>query len=178
MSWKICKYGNRMLDQCFSNCVSQHTDVPWKIYRCAASSFKVLYVDTSFVSKLRKCCHEVTTDLCRKSQVPLQVSLIEVMTFFLKDSTILGSIQRFPEIVTQRYDDLQKKSQRCSRYRLRCHLKSIEIDSSGWCAAKFVQLISCAGRRKSLGATTLDLLVQYIVALYDNGHRSKTLRLL
>ena len=109
MTWKICTYGNRTLDQCFSNCVAQHTDVPWKIYRCAASIFKVLYVDTSFLPKLRKCCHEVTTDLCRKSQVGLQVSLLEVMTFFLEIRAILGSIQRFPEIVAQRDDNLQKK---------------------------------------------------------------------
>ena len=49
------------LMQCFPNCV------PW----CAASIFKVLYVDTKFLPKLRKCCYEVIVDLCRKSRVAL-----------------------------------------------------------------------------------------------------------
>ena len=51
----------------------------------------------------------------------------------------------------------EKKSQDYPRYRLQCHLTSIGIDSSGWCDPKFVQLISCAGRRKNLGTTAIDL---------------------
>ena len=51
---------------------------------CAASLFKVLYTYTNFLSKLRKCCHEVMVDNCYKSggRVALQVTVREVMTFW------------------------------------------------------------------------------------------------
>ena len=54
--------------------------MPW----CAASLFKVLYTDTNFLPKLRKCCHEEMVDNCYKSRVVLnlQVTAKEVMNFF------------------------------------------------------------------------------------------------
>ena len=99
---------------------------------------KCFYVDTNFLPKLRKCCHEVMFDLCRKSRVVVQVSSIEMMNFFLEISTISGSITQFPEIVAQTDDDLPaRKGQHHFCYCLQCHSTSIEIDLSGWCAAKF-----------------------------------------
>ena len=70
----------------------------------------MLYVDTNFLPKLRKCYHEVMADFCRKSRVALQAWSIEVITFFLENGTILISITRFPEIAAQRDDDLQEKN--------------------------------------------------------------------
>ena len=67
----------------------------------------MLYVDRSFLPKLRKCRHEVTIDLCGKPRMALQVSSIEVMTFLFGDQPHFGSHPRFPEIVAQRDDDLQ-----------------------------------------------------------------------
>ena len=96
---------------------------------CAASLFKVLYTDTNFLPKLRKCCDEVMVDNCYKSRVALQVTAREVMNIFLKISTILGYITRFPEIVARRSGDLQI-----------IHSSSIGLDLRGWCAAKFDQL--------------------------------------
>ena len=85
-------------------CRGRFAGVPW----CAASIFKVLLVDTSFLPKLRKCCHELTVDLCSKSRVAFQVSSIKMMTFF-EISTISGSISRLLEIVARRDNDLQKE---------------------------------------------------------------------
>ena len=67
------------IHQCFSN------RLPLTICRCAASFFKVLYADTNFLPKLKKCCHEVMADNCYKSRVALHlpVTAKEVMTFFV-----------------------------------------------------------------------------------------------
>ena len=56
-----------------------------EIFRWAASLFKVLYTNTNFLPKLRKCCHEEMVDNCYKSRVAfhLQVTAKEVITFFL-----------------------------------------------------------------------------------------------
>ena len=86
------------------------------------------------------------------------MSSIEMMTFFLEISAISGSITQFPEIVAQRDDDPPpRKGQHHSRYCLQCNTTSMGIDLSDWCAAKFVKLISCDGRRKSLGTTDLRI---------------------
>ena len=77
-----------------------------KICRYAASLFKVHYADTTFLPKLRKCCHEEMVDNCYKSRVALhlQVTAKEVMTFlyFFADQDHFGlhhtiSGNRYPE---------------------------------------------------------------------------------
>ena len=78
-------------------------DVLWY----AASLSKVLYTDTNFLPKLRKCCHEVMVNNCYKSRAALQVTVREVKTFFSETSTISSYITRFSEIVAQRSGDLQ-----------------------------------------------------------------------
>ena len=45
-----------MFRSMFPNCV------PWKICRCAAGFFEILFFYTSFQRKLSKCCHEVMVD--------------------------------------------------------------------------------------------------------------------
>ena len=62
--------------QCFPNCM------PRTICRCAASLFKVLYVDTNFPPKSRKCCHEVMVNNRCKPRVALQITAREIMTSF------------------------------------------------------------------------------------------------
>ena len=59
---------------------------------------------------------------------------------FLEISTISGYITPFPEIVIRSRGDFQITS-----------LAIVEIDLPGWCAAKFDQLVSCAGRQKVWG---------------------------
>ena len=109
----------------------------------------MLYVETNFLPKLRKCCHEIMVDICRKSQVALQVTSIKVMTFFsLRSTPFLAELHDFRRLFPREMVNSQKKGYHHSRCRLRCRLTSIGIDSSGWCAAKFIQLISCADRQK------------------------------
>ena len=60
----------------------------------------------SFKLKLRENSHEVMADYYHNLPVALQVTAREVMTFFLKISTISGYITRFPEIVAPKSDDL------------------------------------------------------------------------
>ena len=47
---KFTKHSETVV-QCFPYCVL------WKICRCAASPFKMLFVVTNFLPKSRKCCH-------------------------------------------------------------------------------------------------------------------------
>ena len=73
-----------------------------KIRGCAANLFKVLYVDTNFLPKLRKCDYEIKVNICCKSRVALQITERELMTFFFSEiSIILGCIKRFPKIADQ-----------------------------------------------------------------------------
>ena len=51
---------------------------------CVVSLFKVLYTDMNFLTKLRKCCHEVMVDNCYKPQVALQILARKVLTFLLR----------------------------------------------------------------------------------------------
>ena len=53
---------------------------------CAASLFKMLYDDTKFLPKLRKCCHEVMVDNCYKSLVAVEVGAREVVIFFWRSA--------------------------------------------------------------------------------------------
>ena len=76
----------KYMQQCFSNCVL------WKICRCAASLYKVLYTHTNFLPKLRKYCHEVMVNICCKSLVAVQVMAREIINFFLEISTISSYI--------------------------------------------------------------------------------------
>ena len=48
-------------------------------------------------------------------------------------------------------------------------LDIVEIDSNDWCAAKFVQLISCAGRQTSLGTTGMPVLIIRIVSWFEQA---------
>ena len=48
-------------------------------------------------------------------------------------------------------------------------LDIVEIDSNDWCAAKFVQLISCAGRQTSLGTTGISVLIIRIVSWFEQA---------
>ena len=67
--WKVTSQKNaNSLGQCFPNCMSRRTGAPRTICRCAASLFKVLYVNTYFLPKSRKCCHEVVVNNCCKSR--------------------------------------------------------------------------------------------------------------
>ena len=127
--WKHSSPKKKYIKQCFSNCT------PRKICRCTASLFKVLYADTNFLPKLRKCCHEEMVDNCYKSQVALhlQVTAKKVMTFFifLQISTISDYITLFPKIVARRSGDLQIIPLAINRNRLAwlvCH----EIWSTGF----------------------------------------------
>ena len=69
----------------------------------------MLLVDTSVLPKLRKCCHEVTADLCRKSQVALQDSSIEVVTFFLKSASFRVPSRDFRKSLPKEMMIFQKK---------------------------------------------------------------------
>ena len=53
---------------------------------------KCIILNTNFLPKLKKCCHEVTIDNSYTSRVALQVTAREAMTFLLKISTISGYI--------------------------------------------------------------------------------------
>ena len=77
---------------------------------------------------------------------------------FLKISTIWGCITRFAEVVAQKSGDLQKIKRRLLPFSLSpVMLLNINWNRfQGWCAAKFVQVISCPGRQKSLGNTVLN----------------------
>ena len=86
--------------------------------------------------------------------LPLQVTLREVMIFFLEISTIWGCITRFPKTVAQKSGDLQKKLKKRLLLLSLSPVMPLDINWNrfqGWGVAKFVHLISCVGRQKSLG---------------------------
>ena len=134
----------------------QQTGVPWKICRCAASFFKVLYVDTKFLPKSRKCCHEIMVNNCCKSRMALQITAREIMTFFWRSASFRAASSDFQRLLPREVVISKKKDHYHFRCRLWCHSTSTGTDCNGWCAAKFVQLISCAGRQSSLGTTGLQ----------------------
>ena len=80
----------KTIAQCFPNSVPRHTGAPWTICRCAANLFKVLYVDTNFLLKSRKCYHEEMVNNCCKSRVTLQITAREIMNFFVGDQHHFG----------------------------------------------------------------------------------------
>ena len=59
-----------------------------QVYR--ESFLQVLYTDTNFLPKLRKCFHEVMIHNCYKSRVALQVTARKILTFFLGDQHHFG----------------------------------------------------------------------------------------
>ena len=104
--------------------------MPRKICRCAASLFKVLYIDTNFLPKLRKCCREVMVVNWYRSRVALQVTPREVINFLVID-TISGYVTPFPVIVARRSDDLQILLLAINRNRF-AWLVCREISSTGF----------------------------------------------
>ena len=97
------------LNQCFPNCVPRHTGAPWTICRCAASAFKVLYVDTNFLPKSRKCCHEVMVNNCCKSRVALQIKAREMMTFLAKSVSFRAESSDFQRFLLREVAISKKK---------------------------------------------------------------------
>ena len=84
--------------------------VPRKICRCVTNLLKVVYIDTNFVPKLKKCYVEVMVDDLHKLRVAFQVSAREAMTlFFLEITNISVYATRFLEIVARRGGNLQKQ---------------------------------------------------------------------
>ena len=81
--------------------------------------------------------------------LPLQVTVREAMIICLEITVIWGCITRLPGVVGQKSGDLQNKV--IVIFAVACDA----IDSSGWCAAEFLQLISSTARQRRLGTTGL-----------------------
>ena len=81
--------------------------------------------------------------------LPLQVTAREVMNICLEITAIWGCITQLPGVVGQKSGGLQNK------VIIILAVACDATDSSGWCAAKFLQLISCAARHKRLATTGL-----------------------
>ena len=134
------------VEQCFPNCVQ------WKIFWCTASIFKVLHVDTNFLPKLRKCCHLVMVDFCRKSRVAFQVSSIEMKTFFWRLAPFWVPSRDSRRSLPREMMISKKKA---APFSLSSAMPlNINWNRFQWLVGREIcQLIPCAGRQKSLGTT-------------------------
>ena len=110
-------------------------------------------------------CHESFQNAFRcyrfsakiEKTLPLQVTAREVMIFFWK-SAPLGAASRDFRRLWPRKVVISKKIKRSLPFSLSL-VVLLDINWNrfqDWCVAKFVQLISCAGRQKSLGNTALE----------------------
>ena len=87
----------------------RRTGAPWTICRCAASLFKVLYVDRNFLPKSKKCCHKVMVNNCCKSRVALQITAREIMTFFGRSASFRAESSDFQRFLLREVAISKKK---------------------------------------------------------------------
>ena len=128
----------------------------WQVCR---EFFKVLYVDTKFLPKLRKCCYEVIVDICRKWWVTLQVTLIEVMTFLkiiLEIAPFRAASCHFQRSLPREMVISEKKVITILAPPPAMPLE-INRNRFQWLVcSEICSLISCAGGQKSQETTGLD----------------------
>ena len=110
-----------------------------------------------------------------KKTLPLWVTARKVMICFWKSAPFGAASRDFRRSWSRKVVISKKLTKRSLPFSL-SPVMPLNINWNrfqGWCAAKFVQLISCAGRQKSLGNTVLSTCRRVVISSANEVKESK-----